>query len=827
MNALVQDFHYALRQCRRSPGFTVIAVLTLALGIGASTTMFGVMNAILLRPLSFAHPDRLVRIFSTQNGTLAGGPSPLDGRDFATQSRTFDKLVVCDSWRKNVSLGNGTGEPEQLEIGLVPAEYFEVLEVKPLMGRLFTTGENRWGNNFVAILGYDFWQTRFGGDPAVLGKTVRINDEPYTIIGVMPRGDLGPTWWLDGPHLKVELWTPFVPYVRAQENVWAESQRGDRGWYAIGRLKPGVSLAQAQADLQRIAGNLAARYPADRSFGVTLRPLQEDRVANLRPAILLLMGAVLLILLIACSNVANLLLARNSSRTREIAVRVAMGAKRLALLRQFMTENLVLALLGGAAGCTVAWISCSAIARLHPAKLPQLGEVRADGGVLAFGFALAVVGSLIFGTLPAWAGLKVSPSEAFKESGRSNLAARGKHWLRHCFVAGEMALAVMLLIGTGLLLQSLARLQDQQLGFRVDHLLRSHMFLPPARYPEAASLTRFFDEYAERVRRLPGVRDAVISAAYPPDDEWKQKFTLEGMGATRLDDMPSAMFNVTDAHYLHTLGIPLLRGRDFSDADRENTPPVALINEAFAARYFPNQDPVGKALHLHLASAMSDGAVYNVRCTIIGVMGDFMNRGVVVPPEPQITTLFRQTPQLNYWYKNLLVRTERDPLQLSGAIREQLHALDPDVPFAEAASMDEIMGLQVADRRYTTELLGGFGILGMMLAGIGVYGVVSYLVAQRTSEIGLRIALGASRADVLWMVLKQGLMMAAVGAVAGLFGAWMLRQSVSQLVFGISAADPRTFLMAALLLIAFAAAASYIPARRAVKIDPLVALRCE
>jgi putative ABC transport system permease protein len=376
-------------------------------------------------------------------------------------------------------------------------------------------------------------------------------------------------------------------------------------------------------------------------------------------------------------------------------------------------------------------------------------------------------------------------------------------------------------------MQSLLRLQAQQPGFRVDHLLRTHMFLPYVRYPDAGILTRFFDEYATRVRRLPGVRDAVISAAYPPDDEWRQNFTLDNTPASRLEDMPSATFNVTDSHYLHTLGIPLLRGRDFSDSDRENTPPVALINQAFAARYFPHEDPVGKQIHLHLASARQDAAVYNPRFTIIGVMGDIMNRGVTLPPEPQVTALFRQTPQVNYAFKNLIVRTALDPLQLAGAIRQQLHSLDPNVPFAEVSSMEQIMEQQTADRRYTTELLAWFAVFGTLLAGVGVYCMVSYVVAQLTNEIGLRMALGAQRGDVLWMVIKQGLGMTTIGAVAGLVGAWAFRQAVAKIVFEISPADPATFVSAALLLIAFAAAATYVPARRAAQVDPLVALRYE
>ena len=827
MQTLIQDFRYALRQLLRNLGFSFVAVLTLALGIGASTTMFAVLNAVLLRPLPFHNPDRLVRIFSTQNGAVSG-PSPLDVRDFSAESRTFEKLVVCDSWRKNVSLGDGSVEPEQMEVGLVPSQYFEVLDVKPLLGRLFTDQENQWGNNFEVILSYEFWQARFQGTPAVLGKTVRINDEAYAVIGVMPPGQFGPTWWFEGGgHSSVELWTPFVPYLLPGESVWAESQRDSRGWYAIGRLKPKVSLAAAQADLQRIAANLSSRYPMDRDVGVALRPLQEDRIANLRPAILLLMGAVLLILLIACSNVANLLLARNSGRTREIAVRIAIGAKRSALIRQFMAENLTLALLAGLLGCALAFCACTAISRLHPAKLPQLAEVRPDLAVLVFGFGIALLSSLFFGILPAWSGLRISPSEAFKEGGRSNLASRHRQWLRHGFVAGEMALAVMLLVGTGLLTQSLLRLEQQPPGFRVDHLLRTHMFLPPVRYPDPASLTRFFDEYADQIRRLPGVQDASISAAYPPSDEWRQDFTLDGTATSGSESMPSAQFNVTDSHYLRTLAIPLLRGRDFSDADRENTPPVVLINQAFAARYFPGENPIGRTIQLRLNMGARSSRPDPVRVSIIGVTGDTMNRGPILPAEPQITTLFRQTPQVNSAFKNLMVRTAVAPLQLAGPIREQLHSLDPNLPFAEVSSMDQVMQQQTADRRYTAGLLGLFAALGVLLAGIGVYAVISYLVAQRTSEIGLRIALGAQQRNVLWMLMKQGMGTAAVGAVLGLVAAWLLRQAVAGLVFGISPADPATFLAAAGLLIGCAAAASYIPARRATAVDPIVALRGE
>ena len=817
MDGLAQDFRYALRQLRKSPGFTSLVLLTLALGIGASTAMFGVMNAILLRPLPFQESGRLVRVLSIQKGTVAG-PSPLDLQDFAADNHTFDKIVVFDTWRKNVSVANGSTEPEQRPVGLVPAGYFEVLDIKPLFGRLFTDEEQRWGNQFEVIISYGFWQTKYQGDRSVLGKTIRINDEPYTIIGVMPPGL--PTWWFDTEHGETELWTPFAPYA----TVWEETSRGNRDFSSIGRLKAGVNLEQAQADLQRMADNLAARYPLDHGVGVLLRPLQEDQSGGLRPVLLLLMGAVILILLIACSNIANLLLARNSGRTRELAVRIAIGAPKWTMIRQFAIENLTLGLLGGAIGCAFAFGGCACVVRFHPSRIPQLAAVDIDLRVLGFAFGISVLSSLLFGTLPAWIGLQVSPGDAFKEGGRSMTSTSRKR-LGRIFVASEMALAVMLLVATGLLTRSLLRLENQQPGFRVDHLLRTHLFLPHAHYPNPANITRFCDEYSARVRQLPGVNDAVISAVYPPDAQWMQPFTVEGRPVSRLEDMPSATFNVTDSHYLHTLAIPLLRGRDFSNADSETSPPVALINRTFAQTYFPEQDPIGQQIQLGLPQPMVSSNAPNLRLTIIGVIGDTMNRGLALPPAPQLTALFRQTPDLNYGFKNLIVRTELDPLQLAPAIRQQLHRLDRDLPFAEVSSMDEIMQQQTSDRRYTTGLLMVFAAFGLGLAAIGVYGVVSYVVTQRTNEIGLRMALGAQSSQILWLVLKQGLGMAAAGTAVGLGGAWVLRKTVAELVFGISPADPATFMAAALVLIGFALSASLLPARRAAKIDPMVALR--
>jgi putative ABC transport system permease protein len=823
MSGLLQDVRYALRQLHRSPGFAAAAVLTLALGIGASTTMFGILNLVLLRPLPFRDAGRLVRVFSTQ-GDGVGGPSPLDLRDYASQSHTFEKLAVYDIWPKNVSLDSGSIEPEQVRIGLVSADYFEVLGVAPLMGRLFKAEENRWGNHYEVILGYDFWKTRFHGDRSVLGRTLRINEERYTIVAVMP-GEIRDGF--SNTYEKIELWTPFVPYLSPVEpSVWDENSRAARGFGAIGRLKPGVSLVEAQADLRTVAAGLAARYPLDRGVSALIRPLQEDRVGDLRSVILLLMGAVILILLIACSNVANLLLARNSFRARAVAIRVALGAARPALIRQFIVESLLLGVIAGALGCTMAWSACVVVAKVHPAQLPMLAGLQLNVRVLAFASAISLASSVIFGAVPAWVNSRVNLSEAFKDRGRGNIEGVRRQWLRRSLVAGELALAVMLLVSTGLLIQSLQHLQNQPLGFRADHLLRTHFFLPAARYPNPASVTRFCEEYAARVRRLPGVQDATVSAAYPFDDQWTQNFTIVGRPISRLEETPSAAFDVTDAHHLHTLGIPLLKGRSLADTDSETAPPVALINQAFADRYFPAEDPVGKQLRMGLDPIVAANTA-STPFTIVGVIGNFMNRGMALSPLPHVTTLARQTPRLNVGFKNLIVRTSIDPLQLAPSIRRELHALDANLPFAEVSTAEQIMEQQIADRRYTTGLLALFAAFGVLLAGIGVYGVVSFLVAHRTGEIGVRMALGAQRANVLWSVMKQGLTTAAVGAAVGLLGAWILRQVIAQLLFGISPADPATFLGASLLLILFAAIATYFPARRAARVDPMVALRYE
>jgi predicted permease len=828
LERLASHIKYAARSLRKNPGFTVIAVLTLALGIGANTAIFSAIDALMLRPLPFSSPDQLVRIYSTKNGSRigglasAGGPSPMDVRDFAQLNHSFQKMVTYDTWRKNVSFGSSGGEPEQMRVGLVPAAYFEVLDVHPIMGRLFTEEENQEGKNYVAAISARLWKDRYAHDSAILGRKIRINDEPYTIMAIMP--DAIPEWmepWRPGV---VEVWTPF-----AFSDLWSEGSRATRGYCALARLKPGVSLEQGQADLSTIAAGLAAAHPVDQGIGVLVARVSDTRVGELRPMLFLLMGAVSLILLIACVNLANLLLARNSARQRELAVRAALGAGRGGLVRQLLAETLLLSLIGGAVGLALARMGLAFVARTHPESLSQLASMDIDWRVLAFTLFVSLATSLLFGVAPALTGTRLNLVDSLKQGGRSATSGRPGQRMRNLLVIIEMAMSLVLLVGATLLVRSIIGLQHQCLGIRQDHLLKGHIYVPGFRYPDPGAITRFCDLFAARVRAVPGVIDSTITTVYPPNDGWTQMIGIPGHPVTRIQDIPSAQFGVADAHFLRTLGIPLIHGRDFAESDGVATPPVALISEGFKRRYFPTEDPSGRQIHIgpppFLQIAPGANITDSADVTIIGVMGDFKNAGLALPPEPQITVLYSQHPLVNYGFKDIVIRTASEPRLLLPEIRRQLHELDPDMPFAEVQTMDEIVEAQTGGQRFTTILLASFAAAGLALAVVGIYGVVSFLVAQRKQELAVRIALGASRAHVLWLVLKQGLEMATFGAVMGLLGAWATQKLTSGLLFGVSPVDPVTFAGAAFFLLAVAAIASAIPGTRALGIDPARTLR--
>ena len=821
-----RDLRYGARALRKSPGFTAVAVLTLALGIGANTAIFSAIDALMLRPLPFTASDQLVRIYSTQKGmfnTFANpdGPSALDVRDFAQRSRSFQNMVAYDTWRKNVSFGESAGQPEQMAVGLVPAAYFEILDIRPIIGRLFSEDENREGKNYVAAISAQLWKNRFAGDPSVLGRKIRINGEPYTIVAVMP--DVIPAWVEPGRHS--EIWTPF-PY---SPDMWSESGRGERGYAVLARLKPGVSLEQAQADLSVIAAALAAEHPVDQGVGVAVKRLADSRAGALRPMLYLLMGAVSLILLIACVNLANLLLARNSARQRELAVRTALGSGRGGLVRQLLAETLLLSLVGGTVGFACAEIGLRALARMHPENLPQLGSLGIDWRVLTFTLLVSLVTSLLFGLAPAFMGTQLNLVDALKQGGRSGTSGRSSQRVRSLLVITEMAMCLMLLVGATLLVRSIMRLESQNLGIRQDHLLRGRIYLPPVRYTNPGVRTRFCDDFATRVRALPGVIEATVTTVYPPNNGWTQMLVIPGDPVTRIQDIPSAQFGVVDQHFLRTLGIPLIRGRDFAESDSATSPPVALISEEFKRQYFATEDPIGRKIHIGPPQlpgiAVEENITDDVDVTIIGVIGDFKNAGLAHAPQPQITVLYSQNPLVNGGFKDILIRTTSEPHLLEPEIRTQLRALDSDMPFAEVQTIDELVERQTGGQRFTTVLLASFALAGLALAIVGIYGVVSFLVVQRNQELSVRIALGASHANVLWLVLNQSLKMAAIGAGIGLLGASAAQRLMAGLLFGVSPVDPATFAGGAALLLAVAAIASAIPGARVLRIDPAQTLR--
>jgi putative ABC transport system permease protein len=821
LEALWRDIRYGARMLSRAPTFTVVAVLTIALGVGANTAVFSVADAVLLRPLPFAHADRLVRLYSIVGGKPIG-PSAADARDFVAQTHTLSSLVIYDVWRKNVSSNAPGDRPQQTRVGLVPGEFFTSLGVTPLMGRVFTPEECRIGNDKVVILTERYWRAHLGASPSVLGQTIRINDEPYTVIGVMP--DVIPDW-LDGAEYgATAMWTPLA----LSEADWGALAHGDRGDGTIATLRPGVSVQAATAEVQRIAAELAERYPADRGVGARIVPLAETRAGDLRPTLILLLASVAMILLIACTNVASLMMARHTVRQPELVIRSSLGASRGSLVRQLVAEYALLALIGGAVGLAAAWAGCGALTKLHPPNLPQLAEVRLDARVLLYTLALSLGTGVLFGIIPALSATRGNLGTAIRDAGgRSGTAGRKRQTEQHSLVVAQIACCVVLVLWTSLLVKSLLRLEHQDAGFRAERLLTAHVTLPPSRYPRAPDsgpVERFCEAFVERVRAMPGIMDATITTNFPPINRYLRTFTLDGQAVTRDADMPRARFGVVDDHYRSTLGIPLVEGRDFAESDIATNPPVILINQVLSRRYFADHDPIGQRLVLRQLSQGRPDTIMTT-ATIVGVIGDTKNAGLAVDPEAEIIGLARQMPDMNAGFKYVVARTTADPSRATAGIRDALRSIDPELPLAEIATMDAVMASETTDRRLSTTLLGLFTVSGVLLAIIGVYGVVSYFVAQRTKEIGVRVTLGAKRTDILWLVLGAGLRLALMGIALGLAGAFAMGRVLSRFLFLVSATDPMVIVGVPLLIALIALVACYLPARRATSLDPVLALR--
>jgi len=801
----LKDLRYAVRVLRRQPGFTVVAVLTLALGIGATTTVFTVVNAVLVRPLPFADPDRLLVLLNGRNGRISTSYSPANYRDVTTQSGVFSGAAAFDVSSMNLT---GLGDPQRVRAATVTGAFFSTLGVMPRLGRALQDADVD-GARQVIVLGDGMWRSQFGGRPDIVGTVVRLDGKPFEIVGVAPPELSFP----DNP----DFWRPliFAPH------QLSDSQRGANWINVVARLRPEVTLAQANSAMGLVADRLARDFPRT-NLGKTMfaAPLHERLVRGVRPALLVLLGAVSLVLLIACVNVANLLLARACARTREVAVRAAMGAGRLRLVLQFLTESLVLGAAGAAGGLAVASSATRALLALAPPVVSRFVSIRIDLRVLAFAAAIAIATSVLFGLVPAVVVTSGRFATAIGSAGRGSIGGSGRR-VRKALVASEMALAVVLLVGAGLLMRSYQRLSGVDPGFSADRVLTFHLSLPEQKYTTASSVYEFFATYVERLAGSPGVENAAAVFGLPLDSDFSASSSFTRRGEADSENAPNAGIRVVTPGYFDTLRIPLRAGRLFNAHDDASGAEVVLINEECARRYWPNDNPIGQDVHLGVRLV---GGVRSGQKTIVGIVGDVKFGGLDLTAPPEIYMPYAQHPVDGL---TIAVRAKGEPASSVPTARATLAALDPELPLADIRSMTDLVGQSIAGRRFTMLLLASFAAVAVLLAAIGVYGVLAYVVSQRTQEIGVRLAIGAAPADVVRLFLREGAMLAVVGLAAGLAGAAAAARTLTTLLFGVTTTDPITFGGVAATLALVALLASYVPARRAARVDPMTALRTD
>jgi putative ABC transport system permease protein len=798
METLLKDIRYGVRSLLKRPAFTVVAVITLALGIGLNTAIFSVINAVLLRPLGYAEPARLVTFRSNQSAP--------DLADVEAQSRTFSSFGGEVMQALDYTAGS---EPVQFQVGHVTGGYFETLGVKPERGRVITKDDDKTGAPYVVVLSHDLWLHQFGGDAQIVGKAIPLSGNVYSVIGVMPAS-------FASPRDNIEAWTPVHV-----SNAVAANFRGVHFLRTYGRLAAGVSLEQARAEMQVVDKTLAAQYPADnKNRASVLIPLHERIVGESRRSLLVLFAAVSLVLLIACANFANLLLARAAEREREFVIRTALGAGRWRLIRQLLTESVLVSLAGGAIAVLLAIWATNLLVALQPENLPRLQEIGVDGRVLAFTFGLSLLTGIIFGLLPAWSASRSSAGEALKEGGRSATAGSARQRLRSTFVVVEFAVALVLLIGAGLLIKTFWNLRSVEPGFNPDHLLTMRVELPEARYREVDKQTRFRTQTLDAINQLPGVKAAMISELPLSGDSLDHDFVIDGRPPIAPGDEPSLETRSILGDYFHTMQIPLRSGRDFGPQDFvANAPLVGIANDQLVHQYFPNEDPIGKRVRW-----VRDPAVHWM--TIVGVVGDVKHFGLDLPDQP---ALYSPYTQINPWkrWMSIAARTQSNPEGMAQAIKQQIWKLDSQLPLTKVKTMNEVSAASFAARRFNMLLLGIFAGLALVLAAVGIYGVMSYAVTQRTQEIGIRMALGARAGDVLGLVIKNGMTLTLLGVAIGVAGAYALTRLLATWLFGVTPTDKPTFVAVSAVLIVVAFVACYLPARRATKVDPLVALRYE
>jgi putative ABC transport system permease protein len=808
---LWQDLRYGARMLWNNPGFSAVVVLTLALGIGANTAIFTIINALLLRPLPYPEAERLAVVATTmrRERVEVRSTSYPDFVSWRDQNTVFEQIAARNS--SSFSLLSGD-EPERVNGELVSANYFSLLGVRAIHGRTFLPEEDRTPDTHrVAIVGYGLWRRRYGGSPNLVGQVIQLSDGNYTVVGIMPEG-------FRGISDQAELWLPMMMISAARRA--SDLQIRDQRWHStIARLKPSVSLQQAQIEMDTIARRLEQTYPnTNANRGVLVTPLQVQLFGNMQLMLWILLGAVGCVLLVACANVANLLLQRAATRRKETAIRLALGATRGRLMRQLLTESLLLALIGGALGVLIAFWSADFLVALSPISFPSFVKLTLDTRVLCFSLLISVFTGVLFGLAPALQAAKPALNEVLKDSGRGVSGGLGRSRLLGSLVVSEIALALVLLVGAGLMIRSLQRLQAVDPGFDSERLLTMRFSLPPQKYPRE-QIGGFNQQLRERLRALPGVQATALSSDLPLSGGTSAgPIELEGQTAAPADGEIRMYRHRVTPQFFATLGIPLLKGRDFTADDHAQAPKVVIISEALAQRYWPGADPIGKRLR-------EEGAD-NPWFSIVGVAADVKYRGLPQNPnaDPDVYFPLLQRPTNNL---SLAVRAEADPAGLTAAIRSELQKLDPNLPVYGITTMAQQIARQTTQARFSAWLLGVFGALALVLSAVGIYSVMAYAVEQRTHEVGIRMALGARAGNVLTLVMRQGMRLALMGVALGVSAALALTQLMKGLLFGVAAADPLTYAGIALLLTAVALVACWIPARRATRVDPLTALRCE